>query len=172
MSDQNLDYAAIQDNVEKGLLRKQQVYRRLFFWMHLLVYVVTMLAVWGVVSANSQLRDVLFNSGPGAAILVILPTIMWTAAVLFHVASLYFESETGQKALREQLLARDIGEELLRNGLTINGMLEKPKRHAATMEARRTVLSDDGELTLADERHEQRAFSSRANNAGNSKQEP
>lgn len=170
MSDQNLDYAAIRRNIEKSLQGQKRLYRMVFFWTHLIFFLVTMLTVWGVVLTDSQLRVVLFNSGLGAALIVILPTIMWASTILFHIASLYTESEVGEKGIREQLLMREVGEEILRKGLTDEGMLEKPKRRTATAEAERVLLSDDGELVSVDdgEHLEQRGYKARINKMGNS----
>jgi len=168
MSDQNLDYAAIGRNVEKSLYRQKWIYRIIFFLMHMLFYVVAMLAVWGTVATDSQLRAVLFNNETGAALIVILPTILWTAVILFHVASLFFESSAGEKAIRERLLMREAGEEILRKGLVDEGMLEKPKRHATVSESERVRLSDDGERIPVDEDEfiEQSDHHARTNQSG------
>lgn len=165
MSDQNLDYAAIRRNVEKRLRRQKWNYRIVFFVMHLLFFLVTMLVVWGVVAANSQLADTLFNNESGAAVIVILPTIMWAAVILFHVASLYIETGAGEKNMREKLLMREAGEEILRMGLVDEGTSEKPKRRARELEAEPVRLSDDGEWISADddEHIEQTDYKARAN---------
>src|SRR5690349_14476396 len=98
MSDQDLDHAAIRRNVEKSLQRTKWSYRIIFFAMHLIFFAATMIAIWGTVATDSQLRDVLFSAESGASVVVILPTILWAFALLFHVASLYFESAAGEKA--------------------------------------------------------------------------
>ena len=144
------DYTTIEDRVEKNLSRQKWIYRILFFVMHGLFFVVSMLAVWGTVLSNAQLRALLFDSGAGT--IVILPTILWAAVILFHAASLYFESSAGEKAMRKQLLVREISEDMLR---------EKPKRQS---EASGMRLSDDGELIPADE--DDYVDNTRANHAG------
>jgi hypothetical protein len=165
MSDQNRDYAAIQRNIEAGIARQKKTYRMIFFGMHLTFYVVTMLAVWGTVAANAQLRDALFNGAAGAGIIVILPTILWAFVILCHTALLFTESEVSEKVMRERLLMRELGEEMLRQGLTAEGMAEKPKRRA---QALHELLSDDGELIPADadDDLEQREYAARSNQAG------
>ncbi len=142
MFEQRPDYAAIRRNIEKRVAHQKKTYRNLFFVMHLIFYVVTMVIVWGIVASDSLLRDVLFNSAPGAGAIVILPTILWTAVLLFHIASLYFESGAGEKAIREQFFMREVGEEIVRKGLMDEEPSEKPKRR----EAEYARLSDDGEL--------------------------
>ena len=168
MSEQNLDYAAIRRNVEKGLYRQKWLYRSVFFFAHLLFFVGAMVGIWGTVATDSQLRAALFNNGSGAAIIVILPTILWALVILFHIASLYTESEVGEKAIRERLLMREVGEEILRKGLMDEGILEKPKRLAKVLEAERMRLSDDGELMPVDDvqRIEQSDYTARNNHAG------
>ena len=167
MSDQNRDYAAIQRNIEAGIARQRKNYRMIFFGMHLIVYVVTMLAVWGTVAANVQLYEVLFNSQAGAGAIVLLPTILWAFVILCHGALLYTESDTAEKVMREQLLMRELGEEILQKGLVDAGMVEKPKRRS---EALRELLSDDGELLPVDddEGFEERDYIPRANREGSS----
>jgi hypothetical protein len=168
MSDQSRDYAAIRDNIEKGVARERQNYRRIFFGTHLIVYIVTMLAVWGTVAANPQLYQVLFNgqAGAGAGAIIIVPTIAWAFVLLCHLALLYTESDTAEKVMRERLLMRELGEEILRKGLADEGMSQKPKR-TETLDA---LLSDDGELIPADEDEdiEQRDYDARANRVGSS----
>jgi hypothetical protein len=141
MSEQNLD--AIRSRVEQGLSRQKWNYRIAFFVAHVMFFVVAMVAVWGTVANNSQLRGILFNSESGAAIIVLVPTILWAAVLLFHIASLYFETRAGEKAIREQLLMREVGKDILRYA----EMSEKPKRR----EGERARLSDDGELVPVDE---------------------
>jgi hypothetical protein len=168
MSDQNRDYAAIQRNIEKGVARQKKTYRMIFFGTHLTFYIVTMLAIWGTVAANAQVRDALFNGAAGAGAIVLLPTLMWAFVILCHAALLYTESDTAAKVMREQLLMRELGEEMLRKGLADEGMAEKPKRHTEASEVGRTLLSDDGELIPADEDEdlEQDDYSARTNRAG------
>ena len=158
MSDQNLDYAAIRHNVEKNLSRQKWMYRLTFLAMHLIFFVATMIGVWGTVATDTQLRDVLFNAESGASVVVILPTIMWASVFLFHLASVYFESKAGEKALRDQLLIREVGKDIMRRGDESEAMFEKPKR----------LSSYDGELMLADEdeRIDQSDYNARTNHKG------
>jgi hypothetical protein len=146
MADQNLDYAAIRNSVEKGIQRQKWNYRIAFFVAHLLFFVIAMLAVWLTLTNDTQLSDFLFDSGRSA--IVIVPATLWATVLLFHVASLYFETRMGEKAIREQVLMREVGEDILRRAIEDDGVSEKPKRHG-------TRLSDDGELIDEDERIEQ-----------------
>ena len=170
MSDQNLNYAAIRQNVEKNLHRQKWLYRVIFFAMHLLFYVVAMLTMWGTVLVDAPLRLALFSSGSKAAVMVILPTILWTMLILCHVAALYIESRVGEKSLRERLLMREVGEEFLRKGLADEGVPEKPKRRAAAREVERVMLSDDGDLISVkeDEDVQQSDRRARTNHVGDS----
>jgi hypothetical protein len=155
MSDQNLDYQAIRRSVEKNLSRQKWMYRFTFLAMHFIFFAATMIAVWGTVATDTQLREVLFNTESGASVVVILPTIMWAFVFLFHVASIYFESKAGEKAIRDQLLIREVGKDILRKGDESEAMLEKPKR----------LSSYDGELLSIDEdeRIDQNDYNARTN---------
>jgi len=166
MSDDNLDYAAIGRYVDKKIGRQKWLYRLIFFAMHFIFFAVTMVIVWGILATNPPLRATLFDSGAGAAMIVILPTILWGMAIFFHIASLFFESGAGENALRQQLLAREIAEKMMRSG-TLD---EKPKRRASGLASDHVQLSDDGELLPADEDEhvEQRGYKARTNSAGSS----
>jgi hypothetical protein len=166
MSDPNLDYAAIRSKVEKGVQRQKWFYRIVFFAMHLLFFGVAMVGIWGTLLANEQLRDLLFNNQSGASLIVILPTIMWASVILFHLASLYIESGVAEKVIRERLLMREVGEDILRKGL--EGLSEKPKRRTARLDIER-VLSSDGELISdEDEPADQDDYQTRTRRAGSS----
>ena len=148
MSEQNLDYAAIRRNVEQGIQRQKAAYRMIFFLTHLIVFMVAMVGAWGTVLAHSQLRELLFNGEPGAGAIILLPTILWAFVILCHMAALYTESDAAEKAMREKLLMREVGEDILRQGLADEGAMEKPKRRAPAKHLR---LSGDGELIPVDD---------------------
>lgn len=149
MSDQNRDYATIRQNVEAGITRQKWAYRLIFFGFHVVFYLVTMAVVWGTLVANAPLRDRLFNGESGGSLIVILPTIMWTLLLLCHGAALYVETDAAEKNIRQQLLLREVGEDILRRGLMDENLSEKPKRNGVGAERMR--LSDDGELIPGDE---------------------
>ncbi len=132
MSDQNLDYATIRDNVEKGVSRQKWYYRFIFLGMHVFFFVVTMFAVWGTVVADSQVRSALFDNGLAGATIVVLPTILWAMVILFHAAALYIESGPAERAMREKLLMREMGDDILRKGYVdgrgIAGQAQTPSR--------------------------------------------
>jgi hypothetical protein len=150
MSNQDLDYAAIRRNVEKNVERQKWLYRILFFVMHVLFFLGTMFTVWGIVATNEQLRAILFTNQSAASLVVILPTIMWALVILFHVASLFLESSIGVKSLRQRMLMREVGEDILRKGDVDEELSEKPKRRAA-LEIEHLLSADRGELLPLDE---------------------
>jgi hypothetical protein len=133
--------------------------------MHLLFFIVSMAAVWGTLAANAQLREMLLSGESGAGIIVLVPTIMWAFVILFHVASLYTETRTGEKAMRAALLKREVVDDILRQVQTNKDTLEKPKRRAP--ENQHLRLSDDGELIDVDDEQAE-DYGTRANHAGSS----
>jgi hypothetical protein len=151
MFDQDREDATLRHRVEKGVSRQKWMYRIIFFLMHILFYAVSMLVVWGTLGSNPALRDFLFNGDAGGSVIVTLPTIMWAAVILFHAASLITESSAGEKAIREKLLMREVGEEFLRRAIVDDTALEKPKRRSESWDSERARLSDDGELIAVDE---------------------
>lgn len=143
MSEQELDYAAIRGSVEKGVARQRWRYRLIFFMMHLLFFVGSMLVVWGSIAMDGRIRALLFESGSAAAIIVLAPTAAWSLMILSHIAMLYIESNLGEKAIRQQILMNEVGEEILRRG---QAGVEKPKRQAAETDGNPRLSSYDGEL--------------------------
>jgi hypothetical protein len=150
MPDRDLDYEAIRRNVEKGVQDQRQFYRRLFFGINLTIYLVTMLIVWGVAVFNAQTGSGLYDGRLAEAAIVLLPTVMWGFVILCHAALLYTESATAEKTMREQVLARELGEEILRTATSYDDR-EKPKRDNATSLSEQIALTDDGELVYAEE---------------------
>ena len=167
MSDQNLDYAAIRRKIERKLVRQKWNYRIGFFIAHLLFYIVSLLLVVRTVQSSAQLRAIPLSTGSDLSALVIVPAILWGMVLLFHVASLYFESSMGEKAMRKQLLMREVGDDILKMGNLGDATLEKPKRSAAT-NANHLRLSDDGELVPANDEQglAQPDYNTRANQVG------
>ena len=143
MDEQNLDYAAIHSRVEKGVQRRKSLYRLIFFGTHLFFFLVAMAVVWGTLLIDGSLRATLFGNPAGIAV-VVVPTVLWAIMILCHIASLYTESSAGEQGIREQLLMREVGQDILRRGRLDTELAEKPKRQAA-------ALSDDGELIPVDE---------------------
>ena len=147
MSNQNPEYAAVvRHGVASGAVRQKWVNRGVFFVTHLVLYLVTMAAVWGLALNDPQLRAVLFDSGSGAAGIVILPTILWTMAILCHVALLYTEWGVSEKLLHEYMFLREAGADMLRRGLLEDGTHDSTSPPALAPGA-----YDYGEFVPADE---------------------
>jgi hypothetical protein len=151
MSEHQRDYAAIRRSVEHEVNRQKWTYRSIFFGMHLLFFAVAMFAVWGTVIADASLRSALFDQGSGGALIVILPTILWVAVLLFHAAALFTETAASEKVMRERLIMRELGEDILQRGLEDQGVFEKPKRRPSASDAVRVQFSEDGELIPLEE---------------------
>ncbi|MBX3062755.1 MAG: hypothetical protein KF726_07255 [Anaerolineae bacterium] len=160
MSDHQ-DYAAIRRNIANQVARRKWQYRVLFFATHLIFYAISMLTIW-LTAGYASSHGGLYETGAAATILLV-PTILWTAVLLFHVASFYFETSAGEAAIRERLMMREVREEMLRKGMLADEATEKPKRYAAK-------LSDDGELIPADDDDtaEQATYTARPNHLGSS----
>jgi hypothetical protein len=153
MPNQRQDYTAIQDKLELGLRRRKRLYRTLFFVMHLVFFAVSMLVVWGTLMGSAVLQDTLFNGGTGAALVVVVPTILWAFVLLFHVAALFFETSRGEIAIRRQLAAREISEDMLR------GETQEKLKRRDPLESEHMRLTSDGELIpLDDEQPEPRRY--------------
>ncbi|HRE49585.1 MAG TPA: hypothetical protein PLD47_17805 [Aggregatilineales bacterium] len=145
MSEQDLDQFALRENVEIAVQKQKRLYRMIFFAVHAVFYFVSMFVVWRTVSMSSIVADVFSRESSEASLIVLVPTLMWSVVILFHIASLYFESKVGEKKLREQLLIRELGKTFLYKGTTDLVRREKVKRELAHGEFS-VRISDDGEL--------------------------
>lgn len=149
MPDQPLDYAAIERKIETGIANKKKFYHKLFFGVHLTFFASTLLVIWAIALSNSQLRETLFNTSLGAAMIIILPTIVWAMVMLIHTAVLYIESNAAEESMRQELLANEFARQMLREGLAKEAALEKSKNRF--VEEKLVRLSTDGELMSVDE---------------------
>ncbi len=146
MSDNELDYTRIRQNVEQSLKKQKRNTRIGFFIANLIMFVIFMAISWGVALTNPEFGQMAVSKSDSPLMLMlILPTLGWAMGLFFNLMAILMDLGVMDKSMRERLVMREIGEELLRKGMT-DLDAEKPKRRLAETEIGDVALSDDGEL--------------------------
>jgi len=146
MSD-DLDYAALSARVEKAVKTQKRAAQVIFFAVSLL-----MLAVLGVIALGLS-----FTIGGMESALIVLG-IGWLITIMMQFFSMLFGLGVFDNSLRRQILARELGVQMLEQHLARveNTEREKPKRESAE----RLAISEDGELIRYDDQEPGRRASS------------
>lgn len=131
MSDQ-IDYRAVRQRVEEGVQKQKKVARWIFLGVSIFMFILFLVIAWGMYlgSSRPQLSD---DPTTGAMIML---SVGWGATILFHFATLMFDTKFGEQSIRDRVIARELGRELLQ-------MDDEESR-----EKRKHImrLTDDGEL--------------------------
>jgi hypothetical protein len=133
----DLDYKAIRKRVEAELKREKLTMRGVFFVVNLLMFLIFSVMGWGMFTANQA------GIPPETSELIGGGMVMLTVAagmgVLFQFISLVVETKAGEAKMRERIVGRVMGDELLRLGAEDEDAPEEKEK-------RMMRLSDDGEL--------------------------
>jgi hypothetical protein len=136
------DYHAIRTRVNEGL-KKQKFRARLAFFlvslfMFLLFVFISVFMITGLstdVSTVVGTSETISSSGAAGGALLMF-TMGWLTSIMFQGISLFFDTKAGEDSMRERLVAREIGKEMMRMG---GDELEEKRKHMLR-------LGDDGEL--------------------------
>lgn len=139
-----LDYRAIRTRVNEGLKKQKFRARLTFFLVSLFMFLVFVFIGVFMIAGQSQVSPVPVgsviadaSSSSGAAGGAMLMFIMgWLTSIMFQGISLFFDTKAGEDSMRERLVAREIGKEMMQMG---TDEVEEKRKHMMR-------LSDDGEL--------------------------
>lgn len=155
MSDQ-IDYDELRTKVEAGLQRQKKNARVIFFIVNLM-----MLALFTGISATiaegNEAIAAAFADNQNLAVLLMLPYMGWIMGLVFQGISLALDSAASDKQLRGQIIARELGEQMLKLG----EKSEKAKRNLVddNLTDGEMVIGDDGELKYFDDERSQQRIS-------------
>lgn len=155
MSDQ-IDYDELRTKVEAGLQRQKKNARVIFFIVNLM-----MLALFTGISATiaegNEAIAAAFAANQNLAVLLMLPYMGWIMGLVFQGISLALDSAASDKQLRGQIIARELGEQMLKLG----EKSEKAKRNLVddNLTDGEMVIGDDGELKYFDDERSQQRIS-------------
>lgn len=155
MSDQ-IDYDELRTKVEAGLQRQKKNARVIFFIVNLM-----MLALFTGISATiaegNEAIAATFADNQNLAVLLMLPYMGWIMGLVFQGISLALDSAASDKQLRGQIIARELGEQMLKLG----EKSEKAKRNLVddNLTDGEMVIGDDGELKYFDDERSQQRIS-------------
>lgn len=137
-----IDYEALHNQVEIELQKQKRVMKVVFLGVNLLIFVLFAILTFAMVQNNPDLKAALDQVYIDDAPLIMLPFIGWGLALMFQFITLLTDLGIGDKQMRGQIIARELGTQMLQAGLTRSR--EKPKREPD--QGSRMVLTDDGEL--------------------------
>jgi len=121
----NLDYQAIQERVNAGILKRKTRTRLGFFFATLLSYMVLFVTGFSA-----------FKNNPVAAMFLL--AFAGFLGLIFQGLSLALDSKRWEELTRERLVTQEVNHEMLRVGLS---NLDEPAKRKGMMR-----LTDDGEL--------------------------
>jgi len=131
MAQNQIDYKAVNRRVEEGLKRRKTGARWVFFIVSLFMVILFSVIGFGIAASQGVLSN---EDVTGAMVMLTMGGFM---SVMFQFISLMLETKAGEANMRERLIARELGEEMLRMGLE-EDVEQKRKR--------RMRLASDGEL--------------------------
>ncbi|MFN8374849.1 MAG: hypothetical protein U0694_18460 [Anaerolineae bacterium] len=131
MAQDQIDYKAVRRRVEEGLKRRKTAARWVFFIVSLFMVILFSIIGFGIAASQGALNN---EDVAGAMVMLAMGGFM---SVMFQFISLILETKAGEANMRERLIARELGEEMLRMG-TDEDVREKRKRVMR--------IASDGEL--------------------------
>ncbi|MBX3064654.1 MAG: hypothetical protein U0528_17580 [Anaerolineae bacterium] len=151
-----IDYRRVREYVEENLGRGRTGAQIGFFIANLALFVTFALVSWLVFMRQGSATD----SQMGAAIML---TLGWFGGLIFHGASLLFNTRMAERQLRDSLTLRGIQREMSRLGISQADLLqaartygeEKPKRSGEMR------LAEDGEFEMVEEDQPQKRSETR-----------
>ncbi|NWF71232.1 MAG: hypothetical protein HXY40_19295 [Chloroflexi bacterium] len=131
MAQDQIDYRAVLRRVEEGIKKQKTTTRAFFLASSFTLYTIFMLIGWGI----AREAGVLVNEDAVSAMVML--SVAGFMSLLFQFISVMLETKAGEASIRERLIARELGEEMLRLGMEDEAQ-DKRKRVMR--------LSSDGEL--------------------------
>ncbi len=148
-----MDYKAINERVEAGVKKEKNLAKFILFAVNLGLFVVFLSLAWSTYLSNGGVapRWEEFVNLPGfakpagnpATSALVMLTVGWAVALLFHVIGLIMDTSLGERSIRDRVTGREMRKELAR--LQVEN-LEAPEKLKVMMR-----LTDDGELEALDE---------------------
>jgi hypothetical protein len=131
MSQDQIDYKAVRRRVEEGVQKQKRTTRAVFFAISTIFLFVFGVIAFGILSDAGLAGN---EEVVGAMVMMGMAGFM---GALFQLISLFLDTKSGEASMRDKLIARELGEEMLRMGLE-DDMQQKQKRAMR--------LASDGEL--------------------------
>lgn len=144
MSQQNnLDYPAIQAQIEKQLIREKQIWQLFFFVMSLALYAIFVVVGWALFLGNGGQVPAMNIPGMARAAnplgdAMMLLSVAGLIPLLLQGSNLIMMTKRGERQLRDRIAGRIMQEALKKNYEEATLVSEKPKRAI--------TLSEEGEF--------------------------
>lgn len=134
MSDQ-IDYRAVRQRVEEGVQKQKKFARWTFLGVSTFLFMLFLIIAWGMYLGTGTAQ---FNDDPTTGAMIML-SVGWGTTILFQLVSLFFDTKIGEQSMRDRVITRELGRELLQMG---EDEMSEKRKHIMR-------LTDDGELEAA-----------------------
>jgi hypothetical protein len=131
MSQDQIDYKAVRRRVEEGVEKQKRNTRATFLALSVFFMLMFSLIAFGILSEGN------LTGNEDAIAAVVVTSIAGFMGSLFQFVSLFLDTKSGEASMREKLIARELGEEMLKMG-SEDDVQQKEKRAMR--------LAADGEL--------------------------
>ena len=136
-----LDYRAIRTRVNEGLKKQKFRTRLALFIVSLITFIIFMAIGWGIFLSNGGADMQIINETTGRMNsplvgAMIIASMSGFMGALFQGIGLVLDTKAGEDSMRERLVAREIGKEMMQMGAD---EADEKRKHMMR-------LSDDGEL--------------------------
>src|SRR5262249_11223447 len=142
MSNQ-INYDEVRRRVEEGLKAEKHKSRVGFFVGNLVMFLTFMAICWIVALSNPVFSDAIKGNDSPFPVILILPTIGWGFGIFFHLMTLLVERGNMERNLREKVIMREMGNEIMQEYRQQYG--EKPKNRVKEPDEQPITISDEGE---------------------------
>ncbi len=139
-----IDYRMVRRRVEEQVKKQKQLSNWLLFGLNVFLYVLFVLIACGIyLSGDGHSLSTLFGSegGDSAQSTIALFITGWLMSLIFHGVSVFLNTKMGEQQIRDKVIARELGRELLHLG---------PDEEPYEKRKRMMQLADDGEMREVD----------------------
>lgn len=147
------DYGRVQEYVEENLGRGKLGAQIGFFIANVALFFAFALVSWLVFMRQGSAT----GSQMGAAIML---TLGWFGGLIFHGASLLFNTRMAERQLRDSLTLRGIQREMSRMGMSQAELLREVRGYGEGKRKRQTEgdlrLAEDGEIEMVEDDQQQK----------------
>jgi hypothetical protein len=147
MSQDQIDYKAVRRRVEEGVKKRKMTTRIVFFVVSLCMLILFGFIGWGMANDAGILTN---DDAVGAMVMFMMGGAM---SVLFQFIGLSLETKAGEASIRERVMTRELGEEMLRLGMEDDGQQKRKRamRLAEDGELEEIVEEESADVSLEDE---------------------
>ncbi len=143
MQDQ-IDYRAVQRRVEAQMKERKNTARPVLLTFSLCALVIFTLIGWLVAGEAGILQS------SGGIVAMVVFTLASLASAFFQLAMYSLDTKSGEAAMREQLVTRELSEALLKLGAEEEAETKRKRAMRLTEDGELVEIADDGSMEEAE----------------------